>query len=76
MAANDPRQALCSFTVCSRVYRSLRDLRFARPVKAPVSRAKLLAFFGRQLRCVVALEACAGAHHWARGLARLDTMCG
>jgi transposase len=31
----------------------------------------LLAFFGRQLRCVVALEACAGAHHWARGLARL-----
>jgi transposase len=35
------------------------------------SRAKLLAFFGRQLRCVVTLEACAGAHHWRRELARL-----
>jgi transposase len=36
-----------------------------------ISRAKLLAFFGRQPRCVVALEACAGAHHWGRELARL-----
>lgn len=36
-----------------------------------ISRSGLLAFFGRQPRCVVALEACAGAHHWGRELQRL-----
>lgn len=36
-----------------------------------VSRSGLLAFFARQPRCVVALEACAGAHHWGRELQRL-----
>lgn len=29
-------------------------------------RAKLLDFFAGQARCVVALEACGGAYHWAR----------
>ena len=29
------------------------------------------AFFAGQPRCVVAMEACAGAHHWARELAAL-----
>ncbi len=32
---------------------------------------KLLEFFAAQPRCVVALEACGGAHHWARELAQL-----
>jgi transposase len=32
------------------------------------SRAKLLDFFAGQPACVVALEACSGAHHWAREL--------
>lgn len=36
-----------------------------------VIRSGLLAFFARQPRCVVALEACAGAHHWGRELQRL-----
>jgi transposase len=36
-----------------------------------VSRSGLLAFFARQPRCMVALEACAGAHHWGRELQRL-----
>jgi transposase len=36
-----------------------------------VSRTGLLAFFAKQPRCVVALEACAGAHHWGRELQRL-----
>jgi transposase len=36
-----------------------------------VSRAKLLEFFAAQPRCTVALEACAGAHHWGREIARL-----
>ena len=29
-------------------------------------RAKVLEFFGRLSSCVVAMEACAGAHHWGR----------
>ncbi|MBC7990200.1 MAG: IS110 family transposase [Luteimonas sp.] len=33
-----------------------------------LTRAKLLAFFAAQPRCLVALEACGGAHHWAREL--------
>ena len=34
-------------------------------------RAQVLEFFGRQPRCVVAMEACGGAHFWGRELARL-----
>lgn len=33
-----------------------------------VTRGKLLELFGAQPRCVVAMEACGGAHHWARQL--------
>lgn len=33
-----------------------------------IARGKLLEFFVGQPRCVVALEACGGAHHWAREL--------
>lgn len=36
-----------------------------------LTRAKLLAFFAAQPRCIVALEACGGAHHWARELRAL-----
>ncbi|WP_185984230.1 IS110 family transposase [Aureimonas mangrovi] len=36
-----------------------------------LTRAKLLAFFAAQPRCIVALEACGGAHHWARELTAL-----
>ncbi len=32
-------------------------------------RAQVLAFFGQLPRCVVAIEACGGAHNWGRGLA-------
>jgi transposase len=28
----------------------------------------VLAFFAAQPRCVVAMEACAGAHHWGRAI--------
>lgn len=34
-------------------------------------RDKVLSFFAVQPRCLVAMEACAGAHHWARELERL-----
>ena len=36
-----------------------------------ITRAKLIPFFASQPRCVVAMEACAGAHHWGRELQRL-----
>lgn len=34
-------------------------------------RSRLLSFFGSQPPCVVAMEACAGAHHWGRELTKL-----
>ncbi len=36
-----------------------------------LSRSKLLEFFANQPACLVAMEACGGAHHWARQLAQL-----
>ncbi len=34
-------------------------------------RGRVLEFFGRVEPCIIALEACAGAHHWSRELSRL-----
>lgn len=31
-----------------------------------LSRGKVLEFFASQPRCLVAMEACGSAHHWAR----------
>ena len=36
-----------------------------------ITRQKLLEFFADQPRCTVAMEACAGAHHWGRELQRM-----
>jgi transposase len=36
-----------------------------------LNRSRLLAFFVAQPRCVVAMEACAGAHHWGRELMKM-----
>lgn len=36
-----------------------------------LGRGRLLAFFAGQPRCLVAMEACAGAHHWGRELEAL-----
>jgi transposase len=36
-----------------------------------IVRAKLMAFFSTQPRCLVALEACGGAHHWGREIGKL-----
>ena len=35
-----------------------------------LGRGRLLAFFAGLPACVVAMEACAGAHHWGRELTR------
>ena len=37
-----------------------------------LSRGKVLEFFAAQPSCTVALEACGGAHHWARQLIQLS----
>src|SRR5918997_3942746 len=43
-----------------------------RPVlKRRLARAKVLEFFANLPPCLVGLEACGAAHHWARELARL-----
>lgn len=36
-----------------------------------IMRGKVLAFFAEQRKCLVALGACGGAHHWARELKRM-----
>ena len=36
-----------------------------------LGRSGLLNFLAKQARCVVAMEACAGAHHWGREIAKL-----
>ena len=35
------------------------------------SRVQLLRFLGKQPRCTVALESCAGSHHWGREIQAL-----
>jgi transposase len=40
-------------------------------LKKTVSRGKLLEFFANLPPCTVGMEACTGAHHWARGLLAL-----
>ena len=37
----------------------------------PVRRAQLLKFFEKQPACLVGMEACGSAHHWARELTKL-----
>jgi transposase len=40
-------------------------------IRKKLRRAQVLEFFGRQPRCVVALEACGVAHFWGREIRRL-----
>ena len=40
-------------------------------LRRKVRRAQVLEFFGQQPRCVVAMEACGGAHFWGREIGRL-----
>jgi transposase len=40
-------------------------------VAKPIRRNKLLEFFASLPRCLVGLEACGSAHHWARELIKL-----
>jgi transposase len=40
-------------------------------IRRQVRRAQVLLFFSRLTPCLIGLEACAGAHYWARELAKL-----
>jgi len=40
-------------------------------VRRRLARSQLLGFFGKLPPCVVGMEACSSAHHWARELTRL-----
>jgi transposase len=40
-------------------------------LKKTVSRGKLLELFANRPPCVIGMEACSGAHHWARQLRSL-----
>jgi transposase len=40
-------------------------------LRKKLRRDQVLAFFGQMPRCVVAMEACGGAHFWGREIAKL-----
>jgi transposase len=40
-------------------------------VRRRLARSQLLGFFGKLPPCVVGMEACSSAHHWARELTRI-----
>ena len=40
-------------------------------LRKKLARGKLLEFFATLLRCSVGMEACGGAHYWARELVKL-----
>ncbi len=44
-------------------------------VRRQIRRAELLRFFANLPPCVIGLEACATAHHWARELGKLGHAC-
>jgi len=40
-------------------------------INRPLKRAQLLPYFANRAPCLIGIEACGGAHHWARQLIRL-----
>lgn len=40
-------------------------------IRQRLTRSRMLAFFARKAPCLVGIEACGSAHHWARELSRL-----
>ena len=40
-------------------------------IRRQLRRRQVLSFFRKQPRCLVGMEACATAHHWAREIAAL-----
>ncbi|MEM5318609.1 IS110 family transposase [Paraburkholderia sp. JHI869] len=40
-------------------------------VNKPIKRAKFLEYFANRAPCLIGMEACGGAHHWARQLTKM-----
>lgn len=40
-------------------------------IRRRLTRSRMLAFFAKQARCLIGLEACGSAHYWGRELSRL-----
>ena len=40
-------------------------------LRRKLRRSEVLSFFGKQPPCLVGVEACGSAHHWAREIGRL-----
>ncbi len=40
-------------------------------IRRRLTRSRMLAFFAKQARCIIGLEACGSAHYWGRELSRL-----
>jgi transposase len=40
-------------------------------VNRPIKRAQFLEHFANRARCLIGMEACSGAHHWARQLVKM-----
>ena len=47
------------------------DLETGEVVNKPIKRAQFLQHFANRARCLIGMEACSGAHHWARQLMRM-----
>ncbi len=47
------------------------DQQTGETVNKPLKRAKFLEFFANRVRCLIGMEACGGAHHWARQLTKM-----
>ena len=44
-------------------------------IRQRLTRSRILAFFAKKAPCLVGMEACGSAHHWARELSRLVMRC-
>lgn len=42
------------------------DMETGEVINKPIKRAKFLEFFAKRPPCLIGMEACGGAHHWAR----------
>lgn len=40
-------------------------------VNKPIKRAQFLEYFANRAPCLIGMEACGGAHHWARQLTKM-----
>lgn len=47
------------------------DEQSGKTISKQLSRAKFVAYFVNRARCVIGMEACGGAHHWAREFQKL-----